>query len=218
MSDVEYADVEFDWHRQGRTGIAEAVYCEHKSLTQITQIIELAQAEKKSLLLTRLSKKQMAKLSDIDNLALHKRSKTATLNNGLPETLPSDCLIVCAGTSDMAIAEEAQQTLQFYGLRVDIIADCGVAGLWRLTDKIDRLQQAPVIIAIAGMEGALFPVLGGLARGLIVAVPGSTGYGVAADGRAALSTALASCSPGVVTVNVDNGFGAACALLKIVRF
>ena len=97
------------------------------------------------------------------------------------------------------------------------VHDCGVAGLWRLTDKLSELRKAPVIIAVAGMEGALFPVLAGMVPGLIIAVPGSTGYGVAEGGRAALSSALSSCAPGVVVVNVDNGFGAACALLKIIK-
>ena len=126
-------------------------------------------------------------------------------------------MIVTGGTSDLRVAREAQRTLLFHGLDVAVLADCGVAGLWRLTEHADRLRAAPAIIAVAGMEGALFPVLAGLTRGLVIAVPTSVGYGVATDGRAALSTALATCAPGVVAVNVDNGFGAASALLKILR-
>ena len=152
-----------------------------------------------------------------DNLEPDEQSGTAILNNGLVAPVMSDCLIVTAGSSDMKVATEARQTLRFNGLDVPVIADCGVAGLWRLTDKLDRLQAAPVIIAVAGMEGALFPVLAGLVKSVVIAVPTSNGYGVASGGRAALGSALATCSPGVVTVNIDNGFGAACALIKMIN-
>ena len=103
----------------------------------------------------------------------------------------------------------------FNGLNVEVVHDCGLAGLWRLTDQLPVLSKAPVIIAVAGMEGALFSVLAGLVSGLVIAVPGSTGYGVSEGGHAALHSALSACAPGVVVVNIDNGFGAACAMIKI---
>ena len=211
-------DVEFDWSRQQRTGVAEAVLCEGKSVAQITNILTQANDRKASVLLTRMSADVMQACTGVfDNLEPDEQSGTAILNNGLVAPVMSDCLIVTAGSSDMKVATEARQTLRFNGLDVLVIADCGVAGLWRLTDKLDRLQAAPVIIAVAGMEGALFPVLAGLVKSVVIAVPTSNGYGVASGGRAALGSALATCSPGVVTVNIDNGFGAACALIKMIN-
>ena len=211
-------EIEFDWRRQQRTGVAEAVLCEGKSVAQINTILAQANERKVSVLLTRMSAEVMQACSGaFDNLAPDTQSGTAMLNNGLAVPVVSDCLIVTAGSSDMQVAAEARQTLLFNGLDVPVIADCGVAGLWRLTDKLDRLQSAPVIIAVAGMEGALFPVLAGLVKNVVIAVPTSNGYGVAVGGRTALGSALATCSPGVVTVNIDNGFGAACALIKMLR-
>ncbi len=213
------SDYEFDWQRASRTGVAEAVLCGHKSTAQIEDIARQAIERAQSLLFTRLEESQFAQLSSDTQSELNYDpiSQTAILSEQKRTLVSSKALIVTAGTSDMPVALEAQRTLQFNGVQVDIIADCGVAGLWRITEKLEQLQSAPAIIAVAGMEGALFPVLGGLVPGIVIAVPRAVGYGVAADGKAALSSALASCSPGVVTVNVDNGFGAACALLKILR-
>ncbi len=209
-------EFEFDWHRQQRTGVAEAVLCEGKTVEQIKSILAQANQRQASLLLTRLSLAAMRECSEnFTNLESHDASETAVLNNGLPALAVSDCLIVTAGSSDMKVAHEARQTLLYNGLDVPIIADCGVAGLWRLTDKLELLNAAPLIIAVAGMEGALFPVLAGLVKGVVIAVPTSNGYGVAQGGKVALGSALSACSPGVVAVNIDNGFGAACAMLKM---
>ncbi len=123
--------------------------------------------------------------------------------------------IVCAGTSDLTVAGEACRTLEFLGRRSVLYADVGVAGLWRLLDIVEPLRSHSILIAVAGMEGALFSVLAGLVPGLIIAVPTSVGYGVASGGQAALHSALASCSPGIVCVNIDNGFGAAAAAHKM---
>ena len=212
-------DVEFDWQRQQRTGIAEAVFCEGKSLSQLRYILTAANERKVSVLLTRLGSTVAETLINegFGNLIWHPDAGVAVLDNQLPSAQQSNCLIVTAGSSDMPVALEAQYTLRFNGVSVPIVADCGVAGLWRLTDKIDTLRGAPIIIAVAGMEGALFSVLAGMVNGLVIAVPRSVGYGVASGGQAALSSALASCAPGVVTVNIDNGFGAACAMLKLLQ-
>ncbi len=211
------SDYEFDWQRASRTGVAEAVLCGHKSAVQIEDIARQAINREQPLLFTRLDPAEYQALAaDVKNaLDYDLVSATAMLGSNLPAPVKSDALIVTAGTSDMPVALEAQRTLLFNGLQIEIIADCGVAGLWRITEKLERLQSAPAIIAVAGMEGALFPVLGGLVPCLVIAVPRSVGYGVAAEGQAALSSALASCSPGVVAVNIDNGYGAACALLKV---
>jgi NCAIR mutase (PurE)-related protein len=123
--------------------------------------------------------------------------------------------VVTAGTSDLPVAREALRTLAFYGLPARAIADVGVAGLWRILQHEDELRRYPAVIVVAGMEGALFSVVGGLVRGAVIAVPTSTGYGAARGGETALHAALASCAPGVVTVNIDNGYGAACAAIRV---
>jgi NCAIR mutase (PurE)-related protein len=122
--------------------------------------------------------------------------------------------VVTAGTSDLPVGREALRTLAFYGVGAREIADVGVAGLWRILKHEQELKRYPVVIVVAGMEGALFSVVGGLVGGVVIAVPTSTGYGAARAGETALHAALAGCAPGLVTVNIDNGYGAACAALR----
>ena len=112
---------------------------------------------------------------------------------------------------------EASRTLSYYGIATDHVFDVGVAGLWRLLEAVDRLRQVPCVICVAGMEGTLPGVVAGLVPAAVIAVPTSNGYGVAAGGHAALTSALASCAPGLTVVNIDNGYGAACAALRILR-
>lgn len=208
-----------DWRREARVGVGEAVFCAGKTAAQIDGLIALAEDRRASLLLTRL---QPTKFVELDarlqaRLDFDVLSQTAVLDNGLPAPVPAGVGIVCAGTSDMAVAKEAARTLAFHGVASPLIADVGVAGLWRLLDRIGEIAAWRVAIVVAGMEGALFSVVAGLVPGLVVAVPTSVGYGVAAGGSVALNAALSSCAPGVVTVNIDNGFGAACAAIKIVN-
>jgi len=123
--------------------------------------------------------------------------------------------VVTAGTSDVPVSEEALRTLRFHGEDAVRVADVGVAGLWRLMARLEQLRTLPVLIVAAGMDAALPSVLAGLVGGAVIAVPTSVGYGVAAGGHAALHAVLASCAPGLVVVNIDNGYGAACAALRI---
>lgn len=125
--------------------------------------------------------------------------------------------IITAGSADVPVAREASRTLQFYGHPVAEINDVGVAGLWRLTDRLDDIREKKVIICVAGMDAALPTVLGGLVPGLIIAVPSSVGYGMAKQGETALNALLCSCAPGLVVVNIDNGYGAACAALRAIN-
>jgi NCAIR mutase (PurE)-related protein len=208
-----------DWEREARIGIAEAVFCAGKNAGQIERLIELAETRRHSLLLTRLDAARFGELPSRlrTRLDFDAMSGTAFLDNGLPAPKPGRVGIVAAGTSDMSVAAEAQRTLAFNGAAAPIVGDVGVAGLWRLMARVEELSTWRVVIAVAGMEGALFSVVAGLVPGLVIAVPTSVGYGVAAGGATALNSALASCAPGVVTVNVDNGFGAACAALKILK-
>lgn len=210
----------FDWGREARTGVAEAVLCAGKSAGQIEAILAEAAAAGRRLLLTRLDAALLAGLDPALRAGLDYDpvSRTGVLGGPVRELRAAGIAVVCAGTADLPVAEEARRTLLFHGVDVgEVIADVGVAGLWRLMARLPELEPCRVVIAVAGLEGALFSVLAGLIPGLVIAVPSSVGYGVAAGGRAALSSALASCAPGVVAVNVDNGFGAACAALKIVR-
>ncbi|MGO8919300.1 MAG: nickel pincer cofactor biosynthesis protein LarB [Stellaceae bacterium] len=208
-----------DWQRESRIGVAEAVYCAGKTAAQIGRILALAEERRRSLFFTKLEASRFAELDagaqrrlDFDPL-----SRTAVLDHGVPRAVPARVGIVCAGTSDMPVAVEAQRALAFHGVSAAIVGDVGVAGLWRLLDRLDEIAAWRVVIVAAGMEGALFSVVAGQVPGLVIAVPTSVGYGVAAGGMTALHSALASCAPGVVAVNIDNGFGAACAALKLLR-
>ncbi len=134
-----------------------------------------------------------------------------------PSKVVGKVAIVAAGTSDARVAREAQRTLRHAGVDAEAIADVGVAGLWRLMARIEEIRRFPIVIAVAGMDAALASVLGGLAPGALIAVPTSVGYGAAEGGRTALNAMLASCAPGVVVCNIDNGYGAACAALRILN-
>jgi NCAIR mutase (PurE)-related protein len=220
MADAVAAGFVLDWQREARTGVAEAVFCQGKTPAQIEAILADAVAAGRRLLLTRLDAAAFLALApDLRDLLDHDPvSRTAILGGAVRHALPAEVGIVCAGTSDLPVALEAQRTLAFHGLATGpVIADVGVAGLWRLMERLPELRDRRIVIAVAGFEGALFSVLAGLVPGLVIAVPSSVGYGAAEGGRAALGAALASCAPGVVAVNIDNGFGAACAALKILR-
>ena len=208
-----------DWSRETRIGVAEAVLCAGKTAEQIGRIVALAQARNHSLLFTKLDASRFAELDRTvqERLNFDSLSRTGVLDNGLPVSVPAGVGIVCAGTSDLAVGVEAQRALAFHGVQAPLIGDVGVAGLWRFLDHLEQIAAWRIVIVVAGMEGALFSVAAGQLRGLVIAVPTSVGYGVATGGTTALHSALASCAPGVVTVNIDNGFGAACAALKLLR-
>lgn len=209
----------WDKDRQSRTGIAEAVFCSNKSDADLNDIVAYNLANKTSILLTRLTTEQWQALPSNyqQQLDYDELSKTAILSPVQRSIKQGDICIVTAGTSDLAVAAEVQRTLTFNGYQAPIYADVGVAGLWRLMEKLETIQQYKIIIALAGMEGALFSVLAGLVQAPIIAVPTSVGYGVSSGGKTALDSALAACAPGILTMNIDNGFGAATAAIKILN-
>lgn len=210
-------EFQLDWARSTRTGAGEAVLCDPKSAAQIEAIAVHATEREGRLLFTRLEPDRFSQLSDSTRAALDYDavSRTAILG-GLPVARGTGRVaIVCGGTSDLAVAREAARTLAFEGETATLMVDVGVAGLWRLMDRLDEIRTHRVVIAVAGMEGALFSVLAGLVPGAVIAVPTSIGYGVAAGGRTALDAALASCASGLMVVNIDNGFGAAHAALRV---
>ncbi len=204
-----------DWQRAARTGTAEAVLCAGKSDGQICAIVAEARAEGRRLLLTRLAPEQFARLGGHAPQDYDARSQTA-IDGSVPKARPG-IGVIAAGTSDMPVAAEAARTLAFHGYDAPVLADVGVAGLWRLLEHVEMLKSYKVLIAVAGMEGALFSVLTGLVAAPVIAVPSPNGYGVAENGRLALDAALGSCAPGLSVVNIGNGFGAACAAIRIMR-
>jgi NCAIR mutase (PurE)-related protein len=206
-----------DYARAERIGFGEAVYSSGKSVLQIAGILGEAADRGASLLLTRLDEARFAALPPAlrERLDYDPVSATAILGDPAPPRPGGPVAVVTAGTSDVPVAREALRTLRFNGVEAGLIADVGVAGLWRLLARLDEIRAAPVVIVAAGMDAALPSVVAGLVPGCVIAVPTSVGYGVAAGGRAALDAILASCAPGIVTVNIDNGYGAACAALRV---
>ncbi len=212
-------EVNLDFQRQARIGLDEAVLCGHKTPAQLTHILAEARAASRPLLLTRLSEAQLHALSPADRDALDYEPVSRTAYFGSPRALSGTprIAVLSAGSSDAHVTREAQRTLAFSGVPSTLIADVGVAGLWRLLDKVELLRTHKVAIVAAGMDAALPSVVGGLFGGVIIGVATSTGYGVAEGGHTALNTILASCAPGVLTLNIDNGYGAACAAMRVLH-
>ncbi|EPX77964.1 Circadian phase modifier [Salipiger mucosus DSM 16094] len=197
----------------------EAVLAQHKSVEQIAGILSDAIAEDRRLLLTRLAPAQVAALPAHISARLDycRDSYTAILGPCPVQSGPRQVALVSAGTSDHRPLSETRRVLAYSGVAAETIADVGVAGLWRLLQRESELREMSVILVFAGMDAALPSVVAGLVPSLVIAVPTSVGYGVAEGGRVALDSALASCAPGVLVVNIDNGYGAACAALRFLN-
>ena len=204
--------------RHARIGFDESIYCAGKSPGQLDSILARTIGSDRPLLLTRLGGDTFDALAPAhrDALDYDPVSRTALLG-ARTELGPARVAVVTAGTSDVPVAKEAVRTLAYYGEAALEIYDVGVAGLWRLLDRLEEIRAMPVVIAVAGMEASLPSVVGGQVPGVVVAVPTSNGYGVSAGGRVALDASLASCAPGLAVVNIDNGFGAACIALRALR-
>lgn len=213
------SDFVLDDSRTRRIGFGEAVYCAGKSPTQLAGILEQAESDGLSLLLTRLDEERHAALPPFlqDRLDYDPLSRTAFFGDPAPLAGLARVAVITAGTSDLSVAREAARTLRFHGHPSLAMADIGVAGIWRLMARLDEIRAMPVVIVAAGMDAALPSVVAGLVPGAIIAVPTSVGYGVAEGGRTALHAILASCAPGIVTVNIDNGYGAACAAMRVLN-
>lgn len=214
------SDATLDPDRRARIGLDEAIFCSGKSPVQIADIVATLVRTKKSALLTRLDPARFADLPAAAQrlLAYDPLSGTAVCGRAARASKARPAVaVVTAGTSDLPVAREAAATLRYYGVGVSEIADVGVAGLWRLTARIDEIRRHRIVIVAAGMDAALPSVLGGLVAAPLIAVPTSVGYGVATGGQTALNAMLASCAPGIVVVNIDNGYGAACAALRMLN-
>lgn len=206
--DLGYANV--DHHREIRTGYPEVIYCEGKSDEQILGIIEIMNQKKSNILGTRCRKETYEKLKYIyPNAQYEELSKILKIKNNEEEQRgKGKIVVVTGGTSDIPVADEAYHTASFFGNDVERVYDVGVAGIHRLLSKKEILNSARVIVVVAGMEGALPSVVGGLVDVPVIAVPTSVGYGANFGGLSALLTMLNSCASGISVVNIDNGFGA----------
>jgi len=198
-----------DHHRALRTGFPEVVFCEGKSLEQIVEILERLSQKHSPVLATRASREIFdAVVSQLPQANYFADARIIQLGVNGAEPTRTTVLVVCAGTADVPVAEEATVTASALGSRVERLYDVGVAGVHRLLAARDRLNAANVIIVVAGMDGVLPTIVGGLVAAPIIAVPTSIGYGTGLGGTAALMTMLNACAPGIAVVNIDNGFGA----------
>jgi pyridinium-3,5-biscarboxylic acid mononucleotide synthase len=213
---VEVGDALVDHHRALRQGMPEAVYGRGKSVEQCVAIVgELLTNGVGPVLLTRADAFQVEAV--VEKFGPGEQATGAVLWRRLEPHRTSKVLVASAGTSDGPIVDECVLTLRAYGFDPDRLADIGVSGLHRLLAHVDRITAADAVVVVAGMEGALASVIGGLTSGPVVAVPTSVGYGASLDGITALLAMHASCASGVTVVGIDNGFGAACAIARMMQ-
>lgn len=219
------ADATVDHHRALRAGYPEVVFAAGKTVEQLVDICARLEARSGQFLVTRADAGQRAALAErFPGSVVSELGRTvrydAMADAGAPPVGASErgvVLVVTAGTSDLPIAEEACETLRAIGITVERIADVGVAGIHRVLSQTSRLQEARAVVVVAGMDGALPSVIGGIVRAPVIAVPTSVGYGASFGGLAALLTMLNSCAAGVTVCNIDNGFGAAMAAARVVQ-
>ncbi len=216
FEDVGFAKI--DHHRTLRCGFPEVIYCPGKTAEQIATIFAKLAKTGQNIIATRAEASLYAdvkQLSGLEDLRYEQTARIIVLEQTPTENLIGDIVIVTAGTADMPVAEEARVTAHMLGQKAELLCDVGVAGLHRLLGNLEQLRKANVVIVVAGMEGALASVVGGLVDCPVVAVPTSVGYGASFEGLSALLTMLNSCASGVTVVNIDNGFGAAYAAALI---
>jgi pyridinium-3,5-biscarboxylic acid mononucleotide synthase len=219
LAELPYADLDFaklDFHRELRNGLPEAVYAEGKRPDDLKAIARRMTGAHGKVLITRLRPEAAEELlEDHPEAVYHERARILTIGRGEPR--PGAITVLAAGTSDLGVAEEAAVCASWFGHEVERCYDVGVAGIHRLLGNLPAIRQADVVIAVAGMDGALPTVVAGLVPAPVVAVPTSVGYGSSFGGLAALLTMLNGCAPGIGVVNIDNGYGAAVLASRIAR-
>ena len=209
----------FDHARAARIGLPEAVFCEGKPLNAVVELLRtFGKGSGRPVLFTRLAPEVFAQAPEAvrNNYDYHPLSRTA-YGETLPANTRGKVAVVSAGTADGSVAWEAARTLSYLGIAHALFEDCGVAGLWRLSERLPEINTFDAVIVVAGLDAALASVMGGLTPKPIFGVPTSVGYGAAQGGRAALASMLSSCAPGVGIMNIDNGYGAACAAARVVN-
>ena len=219
LKDFPYTDLGFariDHHREMRTGYPEIIYCAGKSVEQVREIFRVMSEKENNVIGTRADNEMYEAVRSMSSDAVYySMARIISLQRKKPKVPQTRIAIITAGTSDMPVAEEAAITAELLGNIVVRIYDAGVAGIHRLVDKLPEIRNCRVVIVIAGMEGALASVVGGLVDKPVIAVPTSVGYGANFGGISALLAMLTSCSTGVTVVNIDNGFGAGFAASMI---
>jgi len=216
LSYIDLGCAKIDTHRELRVGHPEVIFCQGKTAAQVKTIFRAMMDSDSNILATRAGEEIYNAVREVCPAAMyHPLARTISLKRKKTPQSKNYIAVVTAGTSDLPVAEEAAVTAEMFGNRVERVVDVGVAGVHRLFDKLDIIRKARVIIVVAGMEGALPSVVGGLVDKPIIAVPTSVGYGASFQGVAALLSMLNSCAGGVSVVNIDNGFGAGCIASKI---
>ena len=212
-------DIRFDFQRKERLGLIEAIWGQDKSIDQLKRLSEIVLNKNEVVFITRISiEKARVLLDSYDDACFHEQAKCLIIgeNHNRLNTSKKVALI-SGGSSDLAVTLEAKLALEIYGVNSQSFIDVGVAGLHRLISQLEEIKKYDILIVCAGMEGALATVVGGLLAQPIIAVPVSVGYGVSRNGETALNSMLSSCSPGIAVMNIDNGYGAAMAALRIIK-
>jgi len=212
-------DFRFDFDRQNRLGIIEAIWGEHKSVEQLKKVAHEVLEKGEFVFITRINESKAKYLQNIYSNATFIKDANCLVIGENENKVNSEktVAIVSGGSSDLKVSLEVKTALEIYGISCETFIDVGVAGVNRLFSQLPKINKHHLIIVCAGMEGALATVIGGLLPQPIIGVPVSVGYGVSKDGMVALNTMLASCSPGIMVMNIDNGYGAAMAALRIIK-
>jgi len=212
-------DIKFDFQRRDRLGLIEAIWGQDKNIDQLERLSENVLGKNEVVFITRINSEKANYLLDLyDYGRFYEEAKCLIIGDNLNKlNTNKKVAIIAGGSSDLAVTLEAKLALEIYGVNCQSFIDVGVAGLHRLMSQLEEINKYSVLIVCAGMEGALATVVGGLLPQPIIAVPVSVGYGVSKDGAAALNSMLSSCSPGIAVMNIDNGYGAAMAALRIIK-
>ena len=212
-------DIRFDFERKNRLGLSEAIWGEHKSVEQLKKVAQEVLKKEEFVFITRINEIKAKSLQDIYSNAIFIKAANCLIIGENANKVQSEktVAIVSGGSSDLKVTLEVKTALEIYGISCETFIDVGVAGIHRLFNQLDKINKHDLIIVCAGMEGALATVLGGLLPQPIIGVPVSVGYGVSKNGMVALNSMLASCSPGIMVMNIDNGYGAAMAAIRIIK-
>ncbi len=212
-------DIRFDFQRRERIGLIEAIWRADKSIDQLKRVSKEVLEKKEVVFITRIDKEKAAHLLEIfkEGRFIEEANCLIIGENFNKISTNKRVAIISGGSSDLAVTLEAKLSLEIYGVSCQTFIDVGVAGLHRLFSEIEEINKYDVLIVCAGMEGALATVIGGLLPQPIIAVPVSVGYGVSKNGETALNSMLSSCAPGISVMNIDNGYGAAMAALRIIK-
>ena len=213
------SDIRFDFQRRDRLGLIEAIWGQDKTIDQLKRLSEKVLGNNEVVFITRISREKAIDLLDFyNNARFYEEASCLIIGENLNKiNTNKKVAIISGGTSDLAVTLEVQLTLEIYGVDCQPFIDVGVAGLHRLIGQLEEINKYDVLIVCAGMEGALATVVGGLLGQPIIAVPISVGYGVSENGFTALNSMLSSCSPGIAVMNIDNGYGAAMAAIRIIK-